>query len=122
MNHATAHERMASARGAVRECIRLATTPSPQALDQSAELLERARVSMESFAEPVLPSDKARRRQLAVELAGLQRDLRDLDLLAGSAVGFHEGWARIRNILAGGYTAEGQPAPIETNGRFLMEA
>jgi hypothetical protein len=122
MSHATAHERLASARGAVRECLRLAISPSPQALDQSAALLERARTSLESFAGPALPLDPPRRRHLVAELAGLQRDLRGLDLLAGSAVGFQEGWARIRNILAGGYTAQGEPAPAEPKGRFLLEA
>ena len=122
MNHATVHERLASARRAVRECLRLVTTPSPQALDQSAALLERARVSLESLGEPALPSDPARRSLLAAELAGLRHDLRGLGLLADHAVGFHEGWARIRNILIGGYTAQGQPAPAEPNGRFLMEA
>jgi hypothetical protein len=122
MSHTTAHERLASAQGAVRECLRLTTTPTPRALDQSAALLERARVWMESLCEPALPSDPAGRARLAAELAGLRLDLLGLGLLVDHAVGFHEGWARIRSILTSGYTAQGQPAPGEPNGRFLLEA
>jgi hypothetical protein len=122
MNHATVHEKLASARGAVRECLRLTSIPSPQALDQSAALLEGARVSIESLGAPGPAWDPARRAHLAAELAGLRRDLRGLGLLADHAVGFHEGWARIRSILTSGYTAQGQPAPTEPNGRFLLEA
>ena len=122
MNPSTVQAKLDSARGAVRECLRLATTPSPQALDQSATLLEQVRGSIESLGELEPPPDSTRRKRWAAELTGLRHDLRGLGLLAEQAASFHEGWARIRNTLTSGYTAQGQPAPAEPNGRFLLEA
>jgi hypothetical protein len=107
---------------AVQEANRLLMDPRPEALDRSAALLEQARRGLEVAADSFnLPNPPAR-AGIRAELEELRHGLRRQGLLLEHAAGFYGGWVRFRNSLTGGYTAQGEPAPVEPGGRLLIVA
>jgi hypothetical protein len=109
-------------RAAVQEASRLLADPRPEALDRAAALLEQARRGLETAADSLtLPSPPAR-AGIRAELEELRKGLRRQGRLLEHAAGFYAGWVRFRDSLTGGYTARGEPAPLEPGRRLLTEA
>jgi hypothetical protein len=51
----------------------------------------------------------------------LRSDLRHAGRLLESAAGFYRGWERILGAMSGGYTADGEPAPVARTGRLYCQ-
>ena len=107
---------------AVQEASRLLMDPKPEALDRSAALLEQALCRLQTAADSFHPPDPPARAGMRAELEELHKELHRLGLLLEHADGFYAGWARFRNLLTDGYTAQGEPAPVEPGRRLLIEA
>ena len=107
---------------AIQEANRLLTDPKPEALDRSAALLEQARRGLRTAVNSFNLSTPPARAGIRAELEELQKGLRGQTLLLEHAAGFYDGWVRLRNSMTGGYTAEGEPAPVEPGKRLLIEA
>ncbi len=48
----------------------------------------------------------------------LRAELRHAGRLLESAADFYRGWERILGAMSGGYTADGEPAPVARGGTF----
>jgi hypothetical protein len=107
---------------AVQEASRLLMDPTPEALDRSAALLEQARRGLRTAADSFNLSDPPARAGIRAELEEVRKGLLRQGLLLEHAAGFYAGWVRFRNSLTGGYTAQGEPAPVEPGRRLLIEA
>ncbi len=106
----------------VQQASRLLTSPKPEALDRSAALLEQARCRLQTAVDSFHLPDPTARAGIRAELEEVRKGLHRLDLLLEHADGFFAGWARLRRLLAGGYTAQGEPAPPEPGRRISIEA
>jgi len=107
---------------AVQEASQLLTSLKPEALDRSAALLEQALCRLQIAADSFRLSNPPARAGIRAELEELHKGLHRLGLLLERADGFYAGWIRFRNLLTGGYTAQGEPAPLEPGRRLLIEA
>jgi hypothetical protein len=112
-------EKIKTARGRLQEFRLKLLTPSVGALESgSADLM----VAVECLTqlEPVLasrPRSVSVDRALHVEVAGLRRELEQVNALMDGAGKFYEGWARLLSSASdeatANYTANGKPgAPI----------
>lgn len=107
---------------AVQQASRLLRSPEPEALDRSAALLEQALCRLQTAADSShLPNPPAS-AGIRAELEELRKGLHRLGLLLEHADGFYAGWVRFRNLLTGGYTAQGEPVPPEPGRRLSIEA
>jgi len=107
---------------AVQEASRLLMDPKPEALDRSAALLVEARRDLQRAVDSFNLSNSPARAGIRAELEEVRKGLRGHGLLLERAAGFYDGWVRLRNSLTGGYTAQGEPAPVEPGRRLLIEA
>jgi hypothetical protein len=122
MKQPTPEEKLDSVGATLAQAVRLLSTPSPPALDRSEALLIEARDLLESASGDTRFTDPRSRQRLRGRLEELQGRLRNLAVLLDSAMGFHAGWIRVKNSLAGGYTAQGEPsAAALAPGRLLLE-
>jgi hypothetical protein len=112
---------LASARAAVHDAARLVTNPTPEALDQSAALLEQACQRLQAItATPVSP-DPEERLRAGASLEHLNHSLERLRGVLDHAAGYWAGWMRLKNAMAGGYTGQGEPAQALKAGRLSLE-
>jgi hypothetical protein len=107
---------------AVQEANRLLMDPKPEALEGSAAVLEQARRGLQRAVDSFNLSNPPAKAGMRAELEELRKGLRGHDLLLEHAAAFYDGWVRLRNSLTGGYTAQGEPAPVEPGRRLLIEA
>lgn len=112
---------VAQTRSGVRQARLLITTPSPQTLDRCRPLLEEATACLVRVRDSLNRAGQHREPALLTELTGLEQDVAGLGLLLEHAAGFYSGWIRLRNSLAGGYTAQGKPAEPGPSRRVSVE-
>ncbi|HSW51468.1 MAG TPA: hypothetical protein VLH09_14880 [Bryobacteraceae bacterium] len=112
---------MASIRTAVSEATRLASQPSPEALDNCAEVLAQARQQLEILATTPLPADPSDRSSARAALERLRRSLDQMRSLLDHAAGYWAGWMRLKDAMASGYTGHGEAAPAPRPGKLSLE-
>jgi hypothetical protein len=112
---------LASARAAVHDASRLVTHPTPEALDQSAALLEQARQRLQAITVAPISPDPEERLQAGASLEGLNRSLERLRGVLDQAASYWAGWIRLKNAMAGGYTGQGEPAQALKTSRLSLE-
>ena len=122
MGHREPERWLETVHRAVQEANRLLMDPKPEALESSAALLEHARRGLRRAVDSFNLSNPPARAGMRAELEELRKGLRGQSLLLEHAAGFYDGWVRLRNSMTGGYTAEGEPAPVEPGKRLLIEA
>ena len=109
-------EMLVRAREAIRNACFLAVEVSPQALDRCGTVLERAHTYLAAFSV-----QDGWNPECHEEWKKLQAELVRFGMLLENAAGFYAGWLRLRGSLSGGYTARGEPAPVEPAARFSAE-
>jgi hypothetical protein len=115
-------QRLSEARNQILEASRLLVSPAPESLDRCALLLETAITSVAaSHAElTASPAASSSPDEAALEEARqLQRAISLVKQLLDTAFNFHHHWSRRLGMMTGGYTAGGDPAPVEHGSRVL---
>jgi hypothetical protein len=109
-------ERLAIARSEVRRACGLLIAPTPEALANCQDALERARIALVEFQPYCLDAPTGSGFRATV------KDLRSEVLRAGrllqNLAGFYRGWERILGAMSGGYTMSGSAAPVARQGRI----
>ena len=120
MEKSQAIERLAAARRHLSLTAAHLEAPSPQALEETASRLESV---VRELASPAAWLAADARSPQALDSARLLRAelLRSRRLLE-AAVAYFAHWTRRRGAITGGYTREGQPAPVHRPGRLSLEA
>jgi hypothetical protein len=95
----------------------LLVTPSPQALDEAAAILERVAAEV---AEASRPARRGAPGQLQ-EYEGIQRRVRFARILLERAAAYHAGWSAWLGSLTGGYEPGGEAAGRVSRGRLSIE-
>ena len=116
---ASANERLAAARAAVDDACQLLLSPTAEQMDRCARLLESAVAELRAFRTSINASSP--RAELPAEARSLQRSIGCAKRLLESAGAFYANWIRCLAALCGGYTNQGQPAPLERGGRLLVK-
>jgi hypothetical protein len=107
---------------AVRGSIRCLLEPTAESLDRAEVLLREAQARLQATADSPPPSSPEHRMRLRSSVEDLRRALERTSGLLAHAAGFYAGWTRLRNSLAAGYTAGGQPAEVPSGNRLSVEA
>lgn len=115
-------EDLRKARSHLKAFRAVALSPEPVALDGGQPELEQALLSLRSALQRIQNSGPGAREELTSEAAALRAELQRTTRLLEEANRFYEGWLRWKATLAGGYSAQGQPAPAEEPRRALAEA
>ena len=115
MASAPGAERLAMARSDVSRACNLLIAPTPQALTSCHEALRQAVAAMSEFR----PHQKDRQfdPDILPAVRGLQTEIRQARQLLQNLANFYRGWERILGAMSGGYTANGDPAPVTRLGR-----
>jgi len=108
-------ERLSMARSDVRRACDLLIAPTPQALTSCHEALRQAAIAVSEFRshQTKPPFDPA----TLPTAQGLHADIRRARQLLQNLANFYRGWERILGAMSGGYTANGDPAPVTRQGR-----
>ena len=116
---ASANERLAAARVAVDEACQLLLSPTPEQMDHCARLLETGVAELRAFRTSINASPP--RAEALAETRSLESSIGRAKRLLESAGAFYANWIRCLAALCGGYTNQGQPAPLERGGRLLVK-
>jgi hypothetical protein len=108
-------ERLAMARSEVSRACNLLIAPTPQALSSCHEALRQAVAAM-SEVRPHQKDPQIDPSILPV-VQGLHAEIRRARQLLQNLASFYRGWERILGAMSGGYTANGNPAPVTRLGR-----
>ncbi len=107
---------LSAARSEVKRACRLLESPSPESLAASSSALERAVSGLNDCRRGI------RRGAIGPDVrtmaSQLRAELRHAGRLLESAADFYRGWERILGAMSGGYTADGEPAPVARGGTF----
>ena len=116
MPSAPGAERLIVARSEVNRACDLLIAPTPEALNSCQDALARAVSELTKFRS------SCQEGSAGSNAKPLARELRAEILRAGrllqSLAGFYRGWERILGAMSGGYTADGDPAPVARIGRL----
>jgi hypothetical protein len=111
-------EQLMSARRQLDFACDLLTKPSPQAVDCCSSLLEETGRHL-AECQPTF-SQQAGNAAALEEAWRLRRSyLRTARLLQGAA-DFHLNWQKLRGAMTGGYTANGESAPLLHSNRISL--
>lgn len=111
-------EQLMSARRQLDFACDLLVKPSPQALDSCSSLLEETGRQL-AACQPTF-SEQVGNAAALEEAWRLRRSyLRTARLLRGAA-DFHLNWQRLRGAMTGGYTANGESAPLLHGNRISL--
>ncbi len=112
-------EQLAAAREKLDRACDLLLSPSPEALDQCAPLLQAAVTEVTAcqaaMAGPVRPEPGA-----AAEGRRLQAAVRRARLLLESAAEYHRNWTRRMGAMSAGYDGRGEPAAVDRGRRLIL--
>jgi hypothetical protein len=111
-----------SALAALGRVSRLLAHPTPESLDACQPLLEQVRIGLRQAAARGGQLPPGVQAQLRADLTEMRKLLWRTHLLLEQAAGFYSGWLRLKNILTGGYTAQGEPVPALAQSRLSLEA
>jgi hypothetical protein len=120
MSAAAVTRQFATTRAQLETACDLLRSPDPEVIDRCSLLLESASRQMadcrsqmgEAQGDPAAIEEAWRVRRSFVRVA---------KLLEGAAR-FHTNWVALRGTLTGGYTQQGEPAPVRHAGRICVEA
>ena len=87
----------------LNECLLNAGNPSE---------IEASLAELEGVTQRLRLFDPAPSPEVAAELGALQADLRRAATLVQSGLALQHSWARVLGAAAGGYTADGEAAPL----------
>jgi len=94
--------------------------PSPAALDECAERCQRAAAELAACLPRI---QSARGRPEAVAAAQrLAAAVRSARRLLESAASYHRRWQAMLGAMSGGYTSDGDPAPLIRTERLILRA
>lgn len=111
--------RLTAARSKVISVCNGLLSPSPEALDGCASLLESAAGELEDCLRSL---ERAAKGCPELEQArGLRTDLRRARHLLQSASNYYSGWQRLLGAMSGGYTACGNPAQLALPARVCLQ-
>jgi hypothetical protein len=116
MTAAPGADRLAAARTEVKRACDLLIAPTPEALVNCQDALERAVLAFMEF--------RSQGRQVPAGAGGgtvagaLRAEILGARRLLQSLAGFYRGWERILGTMSAGYTAGGDPAPVSRIGRL----
>ncbi len=108
-------EQLSRARAEVAQAIEVLLSPTPQALDRCALLLQTAIKNVTASACVSGETEGA-----LEEARQLQRAVRRARMLLDAAFEFHRQWNRRLGALSGGYTPEGEPAAVNPGFRMVL--
>jgi hypothetical protein len=110
--------RIREAKGMLFQAVSTLRRPSPESMAQCGSHLENALLLIREAGQiPAIPGSI-----LEGELRSLAREVRRVRTLLASAAEMYQRWANILALASGGYGAEGQAVPVETEPRFVVEA
>lgn len=115
---ASANERLAAARAAVDDACQLLLSPTPEQMDRCGRQLQSAIAELQAFCKS-LPACPQPRAETLAQTRSLENSIGRAKRLLKSAGAFYANWLRCLAALCAGYTAQGQPAPLERGGHFL---
>jgi|SRR5258708_2081479 hypothetical protein len=96
----------------------LLSTPLPASMDACTSVLQAAAAQL-SECQPAWAVQAGNAAALE-EAWRLRRSFTRAQRLLQHAAEFHTNWGRIRGAMAGGYTAQGEPAPVEHGSRICL--
>ncbi|HUA63517.1 MAG TPA: hypothetical protein VML19_32475 [Verrucomicrobiae bacterium] len=111
-------ERLAAARAAIEQTCQLLLTPFPLELDECSTLLSQA-IAAVSKERAHLQTQPGNALTLA-DLRELQWKIRKTRQLLETAARHYHGWELVLRSLAGGYTSQGEAAPMVPAGRVAV--
>jgi hypothetical protein len=116
MSAAQDAERLALARLEVTRACNLLIAPTPDALNICQDALQRAVAVLTEMGSPraEFRADPATEPQVLA----LRADVLRAGWLLQNLDNFYRGWERILGTMSGGYTANGDPAPVSRLGRL----
>ena len=111
-----------AARATLEQVCVLLIDPTPEHLDQAAELLaqamERLAIGRATATGPAPYARPARRRE---DLRQLRAVVIRARRLLEAAARFHAGWVRCAGAMCAGYTRSGQPGAVEHASRLWAQ-
>ena len=110
-----------SASAAVRGASRCLLCPTPEAMARAESLLGEAQAWLRSAVDSAQPPHPGHSRRLRASLEDVRKSLDRVRGLNEYIASYFAGWVRLRNTLAAGYTAEGQPAGVVCGSRLSLE-
>ena len=116
---ATVVEQLAAVRLELDRAGELLIAPSPEALDRCSSVLEATGRQLREW-QPRL-SEEAGNPEALAEAWRLRRSFRRTERLLHSAGDFHANWIRLRGAMTGGYTPEGEAAPVLHGHRISLQ-
>ena len=117
---ATVIERLAATRAQLESACELLHAPSAAAVDRCSVLLEDAGRRMQDFRADLSAAQGD--AQAIAEAWNLRRTFLKAGRLLENAARFHDNWVAMRDVMTGGYTNRGEPAPLQHSGRVCLEA
>ncbi len=112
---AISKKQLSQARAEVTQAVEALLSPTPQALDRCALLLQAAIKNVTAS-----PSVSGETQGALEEARQLQRAVRRARMLLDAAFEFHRQWNRRLGALSGGYTPEGEPAAVKPGFRLVL--
>jgi hypothetical protein len=117
---ATVIEQLTATRAQLDSACELLRAPSADAVERCSVLLEAAAGRMLDFRVQ-LPGAQGDPQAIA-EAWNLRRAFLKATKLLENAARFHDNWVAVRDVMTGGYTSRGEPAPFHHSGRVCLEA
>jgi hypothetical protein len=115
MTAAPGAEQLAIARAEVNRACGLLIAPTPEALQNCQQALTSAVSALTEFREQCRQTPTATSASLATR--ALRNEIHRAGRLLQNLANFYRGWERILGTMSGGYTANGDPAPVSRAGR-----
>jgi hypothetical protein len=112
-------EQLAAARENLDRACELLLSPSPEALDQCAPLLEAA-VTKVTACQQAVAGQEWTAPGASAEGRRLQAAVRRARRLLDSAAEYHQNWARRIGALSAGYDGRGEPAEVDRGRRLIL--
>ena len=109
-------ERLVAAKSEVTRACDLLIDPTPEALNNCQDALERAISQLADFRSQC--RDRPAGSGARSVACTLRTEVRRAARLLQSLARFYSGWERILGAMSGGYTASGDPAPVARTGRL----
>lgn len=115
----TLTEQLAEAREKLDCACNLLLTPSPEALDQCAPLLEAAVIKV-TACQKAISGQQQTEPAASAEGRQLQAAVRRARRLLESAAEYHQNWIRRIGAMSAGYDGRGEPAAVDRGRRLML--
>ena len=119
MPGATVVEQLAAARLDLDRAGELLLSPSPEALDRCSSVLEATGRRLTEWRPRLV--ERTGDPEALAEAWRLRRSFRRTERLLQGAGDFHCNWISLRGAMTGGYTSDGDPAPVLHGHRISLQ-